>query len=53
VLPEHYPVVRDAMLAALAEALGPEWTIDLRTDWHRLLEKLSNVMLSGTLPRKI
>ena len=51
VLPEHYPIVRDAMLAALGEALGDDWTDELEKDWRALIEKLSNVMLSGTLPR--
>ena len=51
VLPEHYPVVRDAMLFALSEALGPAWTPELATDWRALIEKLSTLMLSGTFPR--
>ena len=49
--PEHYPLVRDAMLHAIGEALGPAWTPELAADWHTLIEEISTVMLSGTLPK--
>jgi hemoglobin-like flavoprotein len=47
VKPEHYPVVRDAMLDAIGGALKDEWTTDLRNDWHELLELICRVMLEG------
>jgi len=50
VRPEHYPFVRDAMLKALAEALGPAWSSDLADDWRNLIETLASHMLAGTLP---
>jgi hemoglobin-like flavoprotein len=49
--PEHYPLVRDAMLHAIGQALGPAWTPELAADWHALIEEIGTVMLSGTLPR--
>jgi len=51
VRPEHYPMVRDAMLHAIGEAIGPAWTAELAADWRALLEEISAVMLSGTLPK--
>jgi hemoglobin-like flavoprotein len=50
VRPEHYPVVRDAMLDALGEALGPAWTPQLADDWRALIETIGGHMLAGTLP---
>jgi nitric oxide dioxygenase len=47
VLPEHYPVVRDAMLFAFAKTAGEAWTDQFRDDWARLLEIVAGHMLSG------
>jgi hemoglobin-like flavoprotein len=47
VKPEHYPVVRDAMLEAIGGAVGDQWTPQLRADWHELLEMICRVMLEG------
>lgn len=52
VRPEQYPLVRDAMLVAIAEAVGDAWTPELAADWRRLIEEISTAMLSGTLPRR-
>jgi hemoglobin-like flavoprotein len=49
VRPEHYPVVRDAMLGAIAEALGAAWTVELAADWRMLIETIASQMLAGTL----
>ena len=47
VKPEHYPVVRDAMLAAIGGAVGDEWTPELAADWRDLLDLICRVMLEG------
>src|SRR5579871_4339044 len=44
--PEHYPLVRDAMLHAIQQALEPAWTPDLAADWRQLIEEVSTIMLS-------
>jgi hemoglobin-like flavoprotein len=43
--PAHYPVVSDAMLAAMAEVSGPSWNRDIEADWRTALERISDVML--------
>lgn len=47
VRPEQYPSVRDAMLMAMAETLGPAWTDNLATDWRELLDLICSAMLEG------
>ncbi|HEX8323535.1 MAG TPA: globin domain-containing protein [Tepidisphaeraceae bacterium] len=47
VRPHHYPVVRDAMLVAMGQTLGDEWTPELAADWSGLLDKVSVIMMSG------
>ena len=51
VRPEHYPPVRDAMLAAISVALSPTggWTTELADDWRRLIDRISMLMLRGGL----
>jgi nitric oxide dioxygenase len=45
--PEHYPMVRDALLEALAEQCGPHWTDQLRRDWTDAINAISAVMVKG------
>lgn len=45
--PEHYPVLRDALIAALAEGLGERWTPQLQADWLAALNHVITVMLRG------
>jgi len=47
VRPQHYAVVRDAMLFALAQTLGEAWTDQMSDDWGRLLDVISRKMLIG------
>src|SRR5207253_11472673 len=47
VLPEHYPIVCDAMCDAIAEVAGAAWTTELSNDWHALLQLISRHMLAG------
>lgn len=45
--PEHYPVVRDTMLATLAEFAGPLWTPALAQAWTDALNRVAAIMLEG------
>jgi hemoglobin-like flavoprotein len=47
VTPEHYPAVRDALISALAEALGDHWTPRLKADWLAALNYVIITMLRG------
>ena len=44
---EHYPVVRDAILFAMAQTLPEEWTQELMEDWQALLDLIAKQMLAG------
>lgn len=44
---EHYKIVRDTMLDALAATAGPAWTPQLAADWRHALEEVSAAMLRG------
>ena len=49
--PEHYPLVCRAMLAAMADTDGPNWSADLAADWTSALDLVCDAMLrpnSGT-----
>lgn len=47
VRPEHYPPVVEILLAALAEAAGPDWTSELAADWGETLALISAAMIEG------
>jgi len=44
---EHYPVVRDTMIAALARTAGPAWNAQLAADWTAALNAVASAMLKG------
>jgi hemoglobin-like flavoprotein len=48
VRPHHYPPVRDALLFAMARALGEAWSEQLREDWRNLLDLVAGEMLAGS-----
>jgi nitric oxide dioxygenase len=53
-LPEHYPVVGEALLAALDDGLGPQLTPETTAAWAAAYAALSQVMLeaaAGTTAR--
>lgn len=50
VTPEMYPWVGECLLAALAEAAGPEWTPALEQAWSDAFEAIASLMLSGAAP---
>lgn len=43
----HYPMVGQAMLQALAATLGSDWTPDLQQSWLEAYDVVANVMLKG------
>lgn len=45
--PEHYPVVRDNLLAAMSEIAGDVWTDQLTEDWTAAINTVAEVMLEG------
>lgn len=45
--PEHYPLVREALLDSLEEQCGILWTRELRADWLEAINQISSVMLEG------
>jgi nitric oxide dioxygenase len=47
--PPHYLIVRDAMMDALAEALGDRFTEELRADWFAALNQVIALMLKGAI----
>ena len=47
VRPDHYPVVADALIAAMAEVAGAAWQPRYERAWSAALEVVSSVMLAG------
>lgn len=44
-LPEHYPLVIDLLVKAMAETAGPAWSREADADWRLALARLSDLML--------
>lgn len=44
VRPEHYVMVGDALLDALAEIAGPLWTDELRAEWAGAYQAVADLM---------
>jgi hemoglobin-like flavoprotein len=47
VLPEHYPLVGQALIGALAATLGERFTPDVRAAWEAFFELASTTMMEG------
>lgn len=47
VLAEHFTPVREALLAALAEQLGEDFSDELRQAWSAVFDEVANVMRAG------
>ena len=45
--PEHYPLVHDTLIDAMARTAGAEWTRDIAEDWSRSIELIARHMLAG------
>lgn len=44
---EHFPIVRDAMLVALAEVSAGRWSEELHADWTRAFDTVTGYMIEG------
>lgn len=44
---EHYPLVRDCLLWAMAEVAGDLWNDQLQEDWTAAINTVAEVMLQG------
>jgi len=44
-LPEHYPIVGQALLDTLDRGLGEDFTPEVRAAWSEIYEKLSSIMI--------
>jgi len=47
VLPEHYPIVGEALLSTLETALGNEWTPKVKNGWTAVYGFVSTSMIAG------
>lgn len=45
---EHYPIVRDTLLAALSEVAGELWNDQLNEDWTGALNAVAGTMIAGS-----
>ncbi|HZO60808.1 MAG TPA: globin family protein [Solirubrobacterales bacterium] len=45
--PEHYPVVGEALIAAMAEVAGPAWTREYELAWTEAVGVVAGVMIQG------
>jgi hemoglobin-like flavoprotein len=45
--PEHYPLVRDTLLATLGAFAGVGWNAQLAADWRGALDQVAALMLEG------
>ena len=48
VLPEHYPMVGQTLLTAMASTLKEHWTADVETAWTDAYSAIAEIMLEGT-----
>lgn len=44
---EHYPIVRDTLIATMEELAGDQWNAQLTQDWAGALDFISSVMIAG------
>ncbi len=47
VLPEHFPIVGDALIGTLQEALGESFTPDVKAAWKEIYGVISSTMIEG------
>ena len=45
--PEHYPVVGEVLIAALADVAGDDWRWDYEKAWSEAFDLVATVMLDG------
>ena len=49
--PEHYPVVGEVLIGAMAEVAGDAWKPEYASAWQEAYQVVQDVMLSGTAAR--
>ncbi|MCG3138820.1 MAG: Bacterial hemoglobin [Phycisphaerae bacterium] len=49
--PEHYPIVRDTLVAAMIDLAGPAWNSQLTCDWNSAIDLVSTIMLEGAVEK--
>ena len=47
VIEDHFPLVGNALIAALAEIAGPDWSDHLEAVWTEAFEAIANGMIAG------
>jgi hemoglobin-like flavoprotein len=47
VIPDHYPIVGEALLATLEAALGEAWTPTVKAGWSGIYTFVSTTMMKG------
>jgi methyl-accepting chemotaxis protein len=45
--PEHYPVVGEALIGAMAEVAGPAWTLEYEFAWSEAFGVVAAAMIQG------
>lgn len=45
--PQHYGIIRDAMLETLREGMGSDWTHELHDDWTDAIQIVTSIMIRG------
>jgi hemoglobin-like flavoprotein len=45
--PEHYPLVRDTLIDAMARTAGADWSREIAQDWSQSIELIGRHMLAG------
>ena len=45
--PEHYPLVMGALLGAMGEMHGDNWTVELKDDWTSAIRQVAAIMIEA------
>jgi methyl-accepting chemotaxis protein len=45
--PDHYPIVRDALVGVMAQMAGDAWTDQYANDWNTALDLVASIMIVG------
>lgn len=45
--PDHYPLVRDALIDAMARTAGADWSSEIAEDWSQSIELIGRHMIAG------
>jgi hemoglobin-like flavoprotein len=49
VIPDHYPIVGEALLSTLEAALGDAWTDKVKLGWTTIFSFVSSTMIKGAI----